>query len=334
VRPEPDRRAITAATLLEEPGVGRSGVERWFPTGFEPLDGVLGGGLRPGELVMVGGRPGVGKTVAALQWARCMAMAGTTVVYACYSHEERFLLARLLGMELLALSGGEDDRTVAETRRELERISRGRCSVEETVGPPGGLLQRTTARLRSYGDRLFLLRASGDGTGVAELRRILDSRTADDATLFVDHLQGISHPGAADHAERTARVARALKGTAMSDGVAVVAVSGTTDEGLTSRRVRLHHLQGADGIVYESDIVLILNQKVTAVAKAHRVGHPLRARRYDQYVVVSLEKNRRGAATVDLDFRKDFAHHRFDPEGTFTLERLVGNGAGTGHTTR
>jgi hypothetical protein len=234
---------------------------------------------------------------------------------------------------LLALLEGEDDRTVAETRRELERISRGRCGVEETVGPPGGLLQRTTARLRSYGDRLFLLQASEDRTGVADLRRILDSRTADDATLFVDHLQGLPHDSA-DHAERTVGVARALKGTAMSHGVAVVAVSGTTDEGLTSPRARLHHLQGADGIVYEADIVVMLNQKATAVARAHRAGHPLRARRYDQYVVVSVEKNRRGAAALDLDFRKDFAHHRFDPEGTFTLERLVDNGAGTGHTTR
>jgi replicative DNA helicase len=333
VRPQPDRRAITAATLLEEPGLGRRGDERWFPTGFEPLDGVLGGGLRPGELVVVGGRPGVGKTVAALQWARSMAIAGRTVVYACYSHEERFLLGRLLAMELLARVEGEDDQSVGETRRELERISRGGCIVEQAVGPPGGLLQRTTARLRSYGERLFLLRGSGAGTGVAELRRILNSRTAENAALFVDHLQAIPHPGAADHAERIARVARALKGTAMSDGVAVVAVSGTTDEGLTSPRARLHHLQGAEGIVYESDIVVMLNQKVTAVAKAHRAGHPLRARRYDRYVVVSVEKNRRGEATPDLDFRKDFAHHRFDPEGTFTLERLVDNGAGTGPTT-
>src|SRR5579864_8216627 len=41
-----------------------------FPTNFTPLDQVLAGGLRPGDMMLVGGTPGVGKTVVTLQWAR------------------------------------------------------------------------------------------------------------------------------------------------------------------------------------------------------------------------------------------------------------------------
>ena len=57
-----------------------------FPTGFAPLDDVLHGGIRAQDLVLLGGRPGIGKTVASLQWARWMAMQGQTAIYVCYEH--------------------------------------------------------------------------------------------------------------------------------------------------------------------------------------------------------------------------------------------------------
>src|SRR5690349_5998770 len=71
-----------------------------FPTMFSPLDQVLAGGLRPGDMMLVGGTPGVGKTVCTLQWARNLALQGVPVVYVCYEHEESALLARLLALEL------------------------------------------------------------------------------------------------------------------------------------------------------------------------------------------------------------------------------------------
>ncbi|MFA5787823.1 MAG: DnaB-like helicase C-terminal domain-containing protein, partial [Actinomycetota bacterium] len=75
-----------------------------IPTGFEPLDRVLGGGLRPGELTLVGGIPGVGKTIATLQWARNIASQGRTTIFACYEHEEVDLLVRLLALEMGEIS--------------------------------------------------------------------------------------------------------------------------------------------------------------------------------------------------------------------------------------
>lgn len=41
----------------------------YYPTGFEKLDKIMGGGLEPGSLTVVGGLAGVGKTTLALQMA-------------------------------------------------------------------------------------------------------------------------------------------------------------------------------------------------------------------------------------------------------------------------
>src|SRR6185436_1571787 len=43
-------------------------------TGFDPLDGFIGGGLRKTELILLGGAQGIGKTIATLQIARNVAM--------------------------------------------------------------------------------------------------------------------------------------------------------------------------------------------------------------------------------------------------------------------
>ena len=76
-------------------------------TGFDPLDEVLGGGIRPGEVVLLGGKPGVGKTIACLQAARAMAQQGVAVVYLCYEHDDVTLLTRLLSCELGEILGAE-----------------------------------------------------------------------------------------------------------------------------------------------------------------------------------------------------------------------------------
>ena len=44
---------------------------------------------------------------------------------------------------------------------------------------------------------------------------------------------------------------------------------------------------------------------------------------YRSMVVFSIEKNRNGPSGIDLEYRKDFAHYRFDPAGSVLEESLV-----------
>jgi len=68
------------------------------PTGMLELDRVLGGGVVPGMVVLLGGEPGIGKSTLVLQWA---AVCPGPVLYASGEESERQikLRARRLGAE-------------------------------------------------------------------------------------------------------------------------------------------------------------------------------------------------------------------------------------------
>src|SRR5688572_4700027 len=53
-----------------------------YVSDLSELDNVLGGGLVPGSVVLLGGEPGVGKSTILLQAADCYARSGKTVLYA------------------------------------------------------------------------------------------------------------------------------------------------------------------------------------------------------------------------------------------------------------
>lgn len=56
--------------------------EQRLATNISELDRVLGGGIVPGSLVLIGGEPGIGKSTLLLQAARTLANSGNKVLYA------------------------------------------------------------------------------------------------------------------------------------------------------------------------------------------------------------------------------------------------------------
>jgi replicative DNA helicase len=74
---------------------GESAAGKAWPTGFSPLDAYLSGGVRSGELVLVGGPQGFGKTTWVLQVLRNIVAGGDHGVYFSYEHDESTILERL-----------------------------------------------------------------------------------------------------------------------------------------------------------------------------------------------------------------------------------------------
>jgi replicative DNA helicase len=67
-------------------------------TGFADLDKFTGG-LRPGELVVIGARPGLGKTALSLNLAARIALAGTPVLFFSLEMPGKDIADRLLSMQ-------------------------------------------------------------------------------------------------------------------------------------------------------------------------------------------------------------------------------------------
>lgn len=67
-------------------------------TGISELDRVLGGGMVPGSVVLLGGDPGIGKSTLLLQVADFIAREGKTVIY--LSGEESLKQVRLRSLRL------------------------------------------------------------------------------------------------------------------------------------------------------------------------------------------------------------------------------------------
>lgn len=294
-----------------------------IPTGFDPLDTTLDGGFRAQDLALVGGQPGVGKTIVTLQWARQIALQGLTAIYACYEHDPNTLLARLLLMELGSRQLVDDPLGASWSRAAVRRIAFG-GEVPADLLRRDPVLQAAYEQVSSYADRLWLVRASGAHTGLAELEALLRDHGDGRSVLFVDYLQKVAvRPEPAEEAEKVTRIAEGLKELALAHDAVVVSVVAADIAGLTAPRLRLHHLRGSSALAYEADVVLTLNDKFQIVSKVHLAYDTVKAETFKQHVVFSLEKNRGGPALLDLEFQKDFPHYRFDPKGAFVAERLV-----------
>jgi replicative DNA helicase len=305
---------------------GRANGLRGIPTGFSPLDSYLHGGLRVGELFLLGGAQGVGKSTWALQLARHVAAGGHgRVLYVCYEHAEEFLLERLIAMES-ALAGDEDPIGVGDLRNLLAaraRVGEEARGIGELLAELGeaSLLLR---RLAAYEDRLFLVKAGALTTveAIGSLARACPGTGP--LVVVVDYLQKVSvFPDPPSEEEQVRRSVEGLKELAMSQSVAVLAVVAADAEGVKAQRMRIHHLRGDTALAYEADVVVILNDKHRAVARHHVVYHPNVAEGFRNWVVFSLEKNRGGVDGVDFELRKRFAYACFDPAGDFVNEQLV-----------
>jgi replicative DNA helicase len=296
---------------------------RTVPTGWDVLDEILAGGLHAGELLLLGGPPGVGKTVAGLQWARNIARAGHRAVFICYEHSPTTLLTRLLTLEAGEAGSGQPvSRALSEALGSSDAQGR---SLEETLADTNGGPE-ALARVGAYADDLVLVRASGAHTTLEDVSKIVSQHVtpARRTVVFVDYLQKIPlHPEPEMEAEKVTRTVEGLKDLALEFHVPVVAISAVDRSGMEGGRIRMHHLRGSSAAAFESDVVLMLNDKHRAVSKVH-LSYDARAERtFREWVVFSIEKNRGGPALLDLEFHKDFSHYRFHPDGGLVSERLV-----------
>jgi replicative DNA helicase len=316
--------------LSDNMASGKMGEYQPLPLGFGLLDKTIGGGLRAGELLLIGGAQGTGKTTMALQMARNVASSGqANVLYVCFEHEEQYLLNRLVALEsaLAHLPQKTGSIKIQDVRREIMAswMAEGTGGAGLTANPR---LRPSLDRIARYGQNLFLLRGSQTASTIDNLRKLVQQHRdlSGDRRLLVvvDYLQKVPmHPEPNTEAEKVTYVVNGLKDIALAEEVAMISIVAADKEGLKAQRLRNFHLRGSSALNYEADIIMIINEKYHIVAKVNIEFNPYQAQRFREWVVVSVEKNRGGQDNVDLEFEKHFDYACFDPNGRAVQEKLI-----------
>ncbi|MBI3792763.1 MAG: DNA repair protein RadA, partial [Gemmatimonadetes bacterium] len=155
--------------------------DRWR-TGLDEFDFVLGGGIVPGSVVLVGGEPGIGKSTLLLQVAALLERAGKPTLYV--SGEESPLQVRLRADRLEANAGDVSllGETLLETILATALEARPAAMVVDSIqtvftqeleGAPGnvGQVRECAARLmrlaKETGITVFLVGHVTKGGGIA-----------------------------------------------------------------------------------------------------------------------------------------------------------------------
>lgn len=309
-----------------------------IPTGFDPLDSAIGGGLQRGELVLLGGAQGIGKTITALQMARNIIRSGKMYAfYLSYEHPEAHLMNRLLCLESvnpprMDTGGGirlKDLQDIVVSRRAKKVLGhdgmtgslRGILREHEKTGP-------ALANIAEYADRLIMLKASPAVTTLSAIRDMaakLVQATNGNLVIFVDYLQKIAiYPEHVQNEDdKITIIVEGLKDIALSLNVPVFAIVAADREGLKAKRLHLFHMRGSSALDYECDIALVMNNKYNILSKDHVAFNPYQARQYREWVVFTIEKNRAGRAFIDVEFHLYAPYFCFDPHGQLVQQQQL-----------
>jgi len=260
---------ISARTDDQRPGV---------PTGFATLD-TKTGGLQPSDLVIVGGRPGLGKTSFALNvvWHAGVIARKTCAVFSLEMTELQ-VVQRLISM-------------TAEI--DGNRMRRGRLSQPEfiAISEASSQLQRAPIFIEES-TRLTVTDI------LAKSRRLQADRGLD--LVVVDYLQLIEGARGEDNrVQEVAIITRALKAIARELEVPVIALSQLSRQIETrGTEPMLSDLRESGAIEADADLVLFLWQKD-------------RKDRDESVVRLKLAKHRNGpTGDFDLHFQSELTRFR------------------------
>src|SRR5580765_1948629 len=224
------------------------------PTGYEDLDKITAG-LQPAELIIVAGRPGMGKTAFALNIAANAAYTGVGAAIFSLEMAKEQLVLRMLCSE---------------------------ARVNSSKVRSGYLGQREFPQVAKAGGRLHEAPIYIDDTPAisvlelrAKARRLLRDRSKKVGLIVVDYLQLMRGMGNANNREQEiSEISRSLKSLARELNVPVIALSQLSRavEGRSPHIPMLSDLRDSGSIEQDADVVLFIYREDVYDRESERKG--------------------------------------------------------------
>jgi replicative DNA helicase len=224
-----------------------------IPTGFIDLDSLLSGGWAPGQLVVVGARPAMGKTTFASGIARAAAITNKIPTY---------FASLEMGKDELA-----NTMLCGEARIALHHLKQG--IVDDTDLARAALKLPAMAEAPLHLDDNALVTLPG-------LRAVVRNlvRTAGLRLLVIDYLQLMQAPRAESRQVAVSMLSRGLKLLAKEFGITVVVLAQLNrgPEQRTEKKPMVSDLRESGSIEQDADIVILLHREDAYEKESPRAG--------------------------------------------------------------
>jgi replicative DNA helicase len=307
-------QALTTAVDMAAKAFQRDGKLSGIATGLRDLD-IKMGGLQQSDLIIVAGRPGMGKTALATNIAYNVAKAYHGEVQADGTTK--------------AVNGGVVGFFSCEMSAEqlATRIIAERTGIPSSHIRRGGITETDFEKIRDYSIELQSLPFYVDETGglsiaqlMARARRLKRQRGLDLLVIdYIQLLQGSSKRGNENRVQEVTEITTSLKALAKELNVPVIALSQLSRqvENRDDKRPQLADLRESGSIEQDADVVLfVFREEYYLANKEPRAGTPEYEKwQLDMSLVhgkaeVIIGKQRHGpTGTVELQF--DAAVTRF-----------------------
>ncbi|MFF1709267.1 replicative DNA helicase [Streptomyces sp. NPDC058268] len=250
------------------------------PTGFIDLDSLFCGGFTPGQMIVIGARPAMGKSTIAQDFARGAAIRNKVPTL----------------IESLEMSNGDlSDRILcAEARIPLHHLRQGIVS-DTDVARAAARVQGTIADAPLYINDGALLSLA---TLRARVRNLV--RTKGLRLVIIDYLQ-LMQVGRADNRQQAvADLSRGLKLLAKDFNISIIVLCQLNrgPEQRTEKRPQVSDLRESGAIEQDADIVILLHREDAYDKESPRAGE----------ADLIVGKHRNGpTATITTAFQGHFA---------------------------
>lgn len=250
-------------------------------TGFRNIDKIIEG-ISPGELIIIAGRPSMGKTALALDFALKMAQAGKSIVYFSLEMTHRALIERAccnLGhVDMTVIKGGNP------TKEDLEKLYAAAFEIQKLP---------------------IVLHESGT-TPEKQIAFVqVQKKVRGVDVVVVDYLQLMNTSRKTENRQQEiTAISSRLKRFAMSEHIPVIALSqlNRAVEAREKHRPRLSDLRESGSLEQDADVVMLL----------HREDYYRRSEKPNNYerdgiAEVIIAKNKRGPVGIaEMAFLEEY----------------------------